>query len=122
MIHFILNGGPLAIVQVLLTVLLVVLLTQLGLKLIDRSVAFDILQLSIRKIRACAALVLALGVLGQVQGIFNALSAISKATEISPQVCLEGILVSFHTTLLGLWVFVFTYFAMNIMNLFIKKS
>ena len=43
-----------------------------------------------------------LGVLGQISGIYNALHAIIRATEISPRVIFMGVAESFTTTLYGL--------------------
>ncbi len=45
-----------------------------------------------------------LGLLGQCAGIYVALQAISRATEISPPVVWEGFATSFTTTLFGLTV------------------
>jgi biopolymer transport protein ExbB/TolQ len=47
-----------------------------------------------------------LGLLGQYSGIYNALGAIIRATEIDPRVIAEGFLQSFTTTLEGLTVLV----------------
>jgi biopolymer transport protein ExbB/TolQ len=43
-----------------------------------------------------------LGILGQITGIYNALGAIIKATEIDPRICAMGFAESFSTTLFGL--------------------
>ena len=42
------------------------------------------------------------GILGQFQGIYEALNAIAVAAEVSPQVVWRGLAVSFTTTLAGL--------------------
>jgi biopolymer transport protein ExbB/TolQ len=42
------------------------------------------------------------GILGQFQGIYEALNAIAAAAEVSPQVVWRGLAVSFTTTLAGL--------------------
>jgi len=47
-----------------------------------------------------------LGFLGQYTGIYNAMGAISKATELSPAVIARGFGQSFTTTLMGLNVLV----------------
>ena len=52
------------------------------------------------------ALCAVLGFLGQYTGIYNALGAIIRATEIDPRVCAEGFRQSFSTTLAGLGVLV----------------
>ena len=47
-----------------------------------------------------------LGILGQTSGIYNALNAISAATEISPKICAMGFAESFTTTIYGLVVLI----------------
>lgn len=41
------------------------------------------------------------GFLGQITGVYNALQAISKAKEISPQVIAQGLAQSYTTTIFG---------------------
>lgn len=48
----------------------------------------------------------AVGVLGTVTGIYNASSAISKASDVSPKIVWQGIHVALSTTVLGLIIFV----------------
>jgi hypothetical protein len=48
---------------------------------------------------ACAAVV---GLLGQANGIYLALRAISQAPQISPPMVMEGFAISFLTTIMGL--------------------
>jgi biopolymer transport protein ExbB/TolQ len=48
---------------------------------------------------ACAAVI---GLLGQANGIYLALRAISRASEISPPIVMEGFAISFLTTIMGL--------------------
>ena len=43
-----------------------------------------------------------LGIIGQNSGLYNALTAISKATQISPQLVARGIAEALSTTLFGL--------------------
>lgn len=52
----------------------------------------------------CAALLL--GVTAQLTGLYMAASAIIRAENIAPPIIARGILVSFNTTLFGLYVFV----------------
>ena len=47
-----------------------------------------------------------LGLLGQATGLYNALRAIGAATEISPNIVMQGLAESFTTTLFGIQVFV----------------
>jgi len=47
---------------------------------------------------------LVIGVLGQSTGLYNALTAISRASEISPHIVAQGIAQSFTTTLAGFMI------------------
>jgi len=47
---------------------------------------------------------LVLGLMGQGTGLYNALSAISRASAISPAVIAQGLAESFSTTLVGLTI------------------
>lgn len=51
---------------------------------------------------------LVFGILGQISGIYNALVAISKASDISPQIIFMGFSQSFLSTLFGLWILIFS--------------
>lgn len=46
------------------------------------------------------------GFLGQISGIYNALQAIAKATEISLPVCAQGLAQSYTTTIFGIEIFI----------------
>lgn len=48
----------------------------------------------------------AVGVLGTVTGLYNAASAISRASDVSPMIVWSGIHVALSTTLLGIGIFV----------------
>jgi hypothetical protein len=48
----------------------------------------------------------AIGMLGQILGIWNALSAIIVATDINPKLVMEGLKTSFITTIFGLVTFI----------------
>lgn len=45
------------------------------------------------------------GLLGQASGIYAALRVVSRASEISPPIVMEGFAISFLTTILGLAIF-----------------
>jgi len=107
MVKFILNGGPVAIVQVIFTIFLLVLITNTILQIFGKKK--EILEKQFKSIKHTAILILALGFLGQVQGLYNALGTIAAATEISPKIVYQGLMISFNTSLYGLWVFSITY-------------
>lgn len=52
-----------------------------------------------------------LGFLGQHSGLYNALTAIGRAREISPPIVAQGIAESFTTTIFGLTILVLSAFA-----------
>jgi biopolymer transport protein ExbB/TolQ len=49
-----------------------------------------------------------MGILGQCHGIYEALSVIARAREISPAIVAQGYAESFTTTMAGLWILVFS--------------
>jgi len=51
---------------------------------------------------------LVFGILGQISGIHSALVAISKASDISPQIIFMGFSQSFISTLFGFWILIFS--------------
>lgn len=59
---------------------------------------------AIRTILHLGVLALLLGITAQLTGLYQAASAIIQAENISPQIVAQGILVSFNTTLFGLFV------------------
>ena len=119
MIGFILNGGPLAIVQVIFTILLLVVLTNVYFRFFSKK--FEKLEKNLQTVKSLAVLILTLGVLGQVLGIYNALGAIVESTDISPKIVYQGFMISFNTTLFGLIVFVVTYINFIIIQLLHRK-
>ncbi|MBN1886130.1 MAG: MotA/TolQ/ExbB proton channel family protein [Candidatus Krumholzibacteriota bacterium] len=62
-----------------------------------------------------------LGVLGQLTGVYNALHAIIRATEISPDVVMTGFRESFTTTLYGLWVCVLSAVAWFVLRSIVRR-
>ena len=62
-----------------------------------------------------------LGVLGQLTGVYNALHAIIRAPEISPNVVMTGFRESFTTTLYGLWVCVLSAVAWFVLRSIVRR-
>lgn len=58
----------------------------------------------------------ALGMLGQIMGIWYALAAILAAADISPAIVIEGLQASFGPTYLGFIIFFIAFFAWLIFN------
>ena len=66
-----------------------------------------------------------LGFLGQCLGIYNALTEISRATEISPVVTAMGFYISFTSTLLGLAVLLISalcWYALRYWSHYVQRS
>ena len=102
MTSFFLAGGPfmyliLAIGLVALALTLYRIVTMMR---TDRFIPSD----AIRTILHLGVLALLLGIAAQLTGLYQAASAIIRAENISPQIVAQGILVSFNTTLFGLYV------------------
>lgn len=99
---FFLAGGPfmyliLAIGLVALALTLYRIVTMMR---TDRFIPSD----AIRTILHLGVLALLLGIAAQLTGLYQAASVIIRAENISPQIVAQGILVSFNTTLFGLYV------------------
>jgi hypothetical protein len=62
---------------------------------------------AVRTILHLGVLALLLGIAAQLTGLYRAASAIIRAENISPQIVAQGILVSFNTTLFGLYILLF---------------
>jgi biopolymer transport protein ExbB/TolQ len=92
-------GYPLMIIAIVIIVLIVK-------KVVDLWVRKDLspqkLESGLHGILFWGAVSALFGVLGQITGIYNALNAIIRATEISPNVIARGFAESFTTTIFGL--------------------
>ena len=80
-------------------------------------------QKAISTVKYVATIVLTLGILGQVIGLYEAFKVISQGNfEITPQLMAGGIRVSSITTILGLSYFIVSYAIFLILNLRLKQS
>lgn len=77
-------------------------------------------QKFINLILMSGALALAFGFLSQIVGITEALVAIREAADISPQIVLEGALISFYAPIWGFIVFIFSIFVYFILKEIVK--
>lgn len=59
---------------------------------------------AVRTVLHLGVFALLLGLIAQLTGLYQAASAIIQAENISPQIVAQGLLVSFNTTMLGLYV------------------
>jgi len=66
------------------------------------------------------SLALAFGLLSQIVGITEALVAIREAADISPQIVMEGALISFYAPIWGFMVFIFSTFIYFILKEIVK--
>jgi len=109
MIKFILNGGPFMYV---LLINIVVILDLVVIKIRDLYIRpkSDIYQIKcgLDGILFWGLVALVNGIFGQLMGIWSALRIIAVATEVSPQVIMQGIIISFNTTLTGFWILIFS--------------
>jgi hypothetical protein len=105
--HFIAGMGMYRYPMLLIAATVAVLTIR---KVIDLWVRKDLppyrLERGLHAILFWGAICAVLGILGQTSGIFNALGAIIKATEISPNIVARGFAESFTTTIFGLEVLV----------------
>jgi biopolymer transport protein ExbB/TolQ len=105
MLAFIKEGGPFMIPLIFIMIGLVYLTTK---KVIDLFIKKkDITsqdESGINAILFWGFISSLLGILGQLTGLYLALNEIAMASEISPQIILLGLKISFNTTILGLWI------------------
>ncbi len=103
MIGFLKITGPTGIILVFLF-LVVLGLTVRSTRRVIRNDGLDgpVFRNGLHSILFWGAISAALGFLGQLSGLWYALGAISRATEISPTVVARGLMESFSTTLMGL--------------------
>ena len=105
MLLFIKQMGPFGFLMIIISVVIAALAIKKAVDLFarkDRAPAD--LERGLHAILFWGIIAAVLGVLGQISGIYNALNAIVRATEISPRVIYTGFAESFTTTLYGLWV------------------
>jgi hypothetical protein len=90
---------PMAVIAIAILVLIVRAALQLTRMTAENRIA---VAGTIHSVLFWGAVSALLGIIGQNTGLYNALTAISKATQLSPQMIARGIAESLSTTLFGL--------------------
>jgi len=103
MLLFIKQMGPFGFLMIIISIVIAVISIKKAIDLFggkDRPAAD--LEKGLHAILFWGIISAVLGILGQISGIYNALNAISRATEINPRIVYMGFAESFTTTLYGL--------------------
>jgi len=109
MLEFIKAGGPFMILILIVSLGLFILMIKSIYDLYFKKEGITVVyESTINAILFWGCISVLLGFLGQITGIYIALNIISQAPDISPQIVLMGLKVSFNPTLLGLWVLLFS--------------
>jgi len=109
MLQFIKEGGPFMILILIVSAGLLVLIIKSIYDLYFKKEGITIAyESTVNAILFWGCISALLGFLGQITGIYIALNIISQAADISPQIVLMGLKVSFNSTLLGPWVLLFS--------------
>jgi biopolymer transport protein ExbB/TolQ len=107
MVYFFKSMGPFGPLLTIIALVIAVLIVR---KIVDLWIRKDLsphkLESGLHAILFWGAVSAVLGVLGQITGIYNALSVIVRATEISPNVVAQGFAESFTTTIFGIEILV----------------
>ena len=107
MINFINQMGIFGKVLIVIALYILVQIVRKGIQLFGGKTADPLkLEKGLHSIIFWGAVSAVLGVLAQVTGIYNALNAIIRAREISPNVIARGFSESFTTTMFGLTVLI----------------
>ena len=105
MLHFIQTSGPYGLLILLLALINLILVIYRASQLV-KGVAPPGVESRLNSILFWGGVCAVLGLLGQATGMYNGLSAISRAREIAPSVVFQGLAESFTTTLMGFGVLV----------------
>lgn len=107
MLHFLRTCGPTGFLLLILSIVVVALAVRGFIQLFARKDAIHPgTRQGVHAIIFWGAFSALLGILGQCTGIYNALGAIARASEISPAVIMAGLAESFTSTLFGLTIFI----------------
>lgn len=113
--------GPFGWLMIVITIVNIVLIVRKAIGLAGGARDRATLESGLDAILFWGIIAQVLGVLGQLTGIYNALHAIIRATEISPNVIMTGFRESFTTTLYGLWVCVLSAIAWFALRSIVKR-
>ena len=108
MFYFLRSMGPYSILEVILLAVIAVLAIKKTIDLFGRkNLDATGLKSGLHAILFWGVIALAVGVLGQMTGIYLALNVIATAKAIDPKLVAMGFAQSFTTTIFGLAVFLF---------------
>lgn len=105
MLQFIKDGGPFMILILIISFGMLILIIK---KVIDLYIKKKEISINddyaINSILFWGCICALLGILGQLTGIYLAVTIIAKVQDISPQIILMGFGQSFTTSIIGLWI------------------
>jgi biopolymer transport protein ExbB/TolQ len=105
MLQFIAESGPFMILMLIVLIGLIILMVKKTIDIfISKKEVSSKDESSINAILFWGCISALIGVLGQLSGLYLTINAIAMAKDISPQVILIGLKISFNTTIFGLWV------------------
>lgn len=109
MFRFLAASGPFGLIQLVVAFAIALMAIVRAVQLFGpRPRADEQVEAGLHAILFWGGITAALGILGQCNGIYNAIGAIVQATEISPRVVALGFGESFTSTILGLTIFMFS--------------
>ena len=109
--------GPFKIpLAVILLIVLALIIYSTYLKIRKTSSDHQSFHKSLNTLLVFGSFNLALGMIGQITGIWDAIDAIKAAGDINPEIVLNGIKVSFGTTIFGLATFMIAAIAWLLLN------
>ena len=123
MIDFLIEGGPLFTFPMTLIFLVNIALAIRNFVFInsDRFESSASANQSINTIKYLGIIVLTIGILGQIIGLYTAFQVISQGNmEITPAILAGGIKISSITTILGLVYYIISYAAFMFLSLKVK--
>jgi len=105
MLEFIKAGGPFMILILIVSLGLFILMLKSIYDLYFKKEGITVVyESTLNAILFWGCISSLLGILGQITGIYMAVSFISQAPDISPQIVLFGFSQTFTTSIAGLWV------------------
>lgn len=123
MIELIRMSGPTGMLHVLLAVVILVIIGRRVMELTGGSfVPGPEWDASVNGILFWGSFAAVLGLLGQTVGIYIALTVIREATEVAPWIVVQGFMVSFTPTLIGLLILTFALLAWYVLKTWGRRA
>lgn len=117
------NLGAFKVPLYLLLILVLVVIVLLTIEIFFRSeVNLERKKQSLNALLVLGSMSAAMGMLGQIMGIWYALAAIMTAADISPEIVYAGLQASFGTTFFGFIIFFIAFVAWLLFNYISKKK